>query len=57
MKYIFGSLIISFGFIFVAMIIMMTLQIKPSGTVLQYTGIAWLILVAACYPVAKKIVR
>ena len=57
MKYILGSLIISFGVLLVVVIVMMSMNIKPTGDVLKYLGIAWLVLAVLAYPIAKKIVR
>lgn len=57
MKYVVGSLIISFGIIFVVVIILVSLQIKAPEGVMTYLGAAWLLLAVATYPLAKKLVR
>ena len=57
MKYIVGSLIISFGLIFVVIVILMALQIKAPGDILKYLALSWPLLAIATYPLAKKLVR
>ena len=57
MKYIIGSLIISFGILFVALILLRSLHVQIEGNMMQYLGIAWLVLTIAVYPFAKKWIR
>ena len=57
MKYIIGSLIISFGILLVGMIVLMAINIRAPENGLQYFGIAWLVLAILVYPFSKKIVR
>jgi hypothetical protein len=57
MKYIIGSLIISFGAIVVGLIVILALQIKAPPNALGYFIAAWAFLAILCYPVAKKIIR
>lgn len=57
MKYIIGSLIISFGVLIVGLIIMIALQIRAPSNALEYFIAAWVFLAIPCYPLAKKIVR
>ena len=57
MKYIVGSLIISFGIIFFLMILLASLQVKAPEGSMKYLGAAWLVLAAAMYPVAKRLIR
>ena len=57
MKYVAGSLIISFGIIFVMIVILMALQVKAPENVMKYLGGAWLFLAIVTYPLAKRLVR
>lgn len=57
MKYIFGSLIISFGILFVAVVLLVSLNLPLTENVVKYLGLAWVILAIITYPFAKKIVR
>ena len=57
MKYIIGSFIISFGMIFVVIVILLSLQIKAPDNVLEYLLGAWIVLSILCYPLARKWVR
>lgn len=57
MKYIFGSLIISFGVLLVLVIVLNAMQIKAPEDVMTYLGIAWAVLAVVMYPLARKIVR
>jgi len=57
MKYIIGSLIISFGILLVGIIVMMAINIRAPENGLQYFGIAWITLAVVVYPFSKKIVR
>ncbi|WP_290580505.1 hypothetical protein [Ketobacter sp.] len=57
MKYIIGSLIISFGIIFVVMVISMAVHFKAPDNALAYLGGTWLVLGILCYPLARKWIR
>ena len=57
MKYIIGSIIISFAILFVAMIVVMALGVQAPDNLMQNLGWVWLILAVACYPLARKIIR
>lgn len=57
MKYIIGSLIISFGILLVALIVLMSVGVKAPENVMQYLGLAWALLAVVSYPLAKKIIR
>ncbi len=57
MKYILGSLVISFGVILVTAILLRSLGVPFTETTMKYLGIAWGILIIVSYPIAKKIVR
>lgn len=57
MKYIIGSLIISFGIILLALFVFMAAGIKAPENIMKYLGIAWGVLAIATYPLAKKLVR
>ena len=57
MKYIIGSLIISFGILLVAIIVMNSMDVKSPENGIKYLLIAWGVLSIFTYPLAKKIVR
>lgn len=57
MKYVIGSLIISFGALFLLVVILNAMQFTAPDNVLQHLGIAWLVLAVVFYPVARRIVR
>ena len=57
MKYIFGSLIISFGFLFVLVVLLISLNVQLTETLMKYLGIGWIALAIATYPFAKKMIR
>ena len=57
MKYIIGSLIISFGILFVAVLILMSLMEKPPENFMKYLGLAWALLAIISYPLARKLIR
>ena len=57
MKYIFGSLIISFGILLVLVILLISLNIKAPVSSVEYLLLAWGGLALFCYPLARKIVR
>lgn len=57
MKYIIGSLIISFGILFVAVVILMSLNVQAPENGLKYLGLAWVLLAIFTYPLAKKLIR
>ena len=57
MKYIFGALIISFGILFVMVVLLVSLNIPLTENVMNYLGIAWIAIAIIVYPFAKKVVR
>jgi len=57
MKYVIGSLILSFGVMLVVVVMLAALQMETPDKLMEYLGIAWLVLAIFMYPVAKKIVR
>ena len=57
MKYIIGSLMISFGILFVAVLVLRSLQIQAPENVLDYLGVAWIVLAIISYPLARKLIR
>ncbi len=57
MRYILGSLILSFGALFVLIVVLNSIQVKAPDNVLQYLAIAWAVLAVIMYPVAKKVMR
>ncbi len=57
MKYIIGALIISFGLLFLIVVVLNAMGIRAPDNSLQYMGIAWAVLALLLYPVAKKIIR
>jgi hypothetical protein len=57
MKYIIGSLIISFGFLLVLVIVLMALRVQAPENVMEYLGLAWALLAVVAYPLAKRLIR
>lgn len=57
MKYILGSLIISFGILVVGVVILISLNIKAPENVLEYLGWGYLLLSIASYPLARRLIR
>ncbi len=57
MKYIFGSLIISFGILFVAVVLLVSLNLPLTENVVKYLGLGWIILAIIILPFAKKVIR
>lgn len=57
MKYILGSLIISFGILLVLLIVSISLNLKAPENGIEYFLIAWGLLAVFTYPLAKKVVR
>ena len=57
MKYIIGSLIISFGILFVAVLMLMSLTEQPPENIMKYLGLAWALLAIISYPLARKLIR
>ena len=57
MKYILGSLIISFGILLVVVILLMSLNLKVPEGGAKYLLLAWGVLAIFTYPLAKKVVR
>lgn len=57
MKYIIGSLIISFGILLVAVVVLMSVNVRAPENVDKYLALAWLVLAVFTYPLAKKWVR
>jgi hypothetical protein len=57
MKYIAGSLIISFGILFVAAVVLMSLGVQVPEIVMKYLWLTWGSLAIIIYPLAKKIIR
>ena len=57
MRYLLGSMIISVGLVFVAVVIMNATGVKATDNTLKYLGIAWAVLSIVMYPLAKKIMR
>lgn len=57
MKYVVGSVIISFGILFVIVVVLNAAQVKAPGNIMEYLALAWLLLAIVSYPLAKKIVR
>ena len=48
---------ISFGILFVGLIIMRTVPFDPPDDMLLYVGIAWAVLAVLTYPLAKRLIR
>jgi len=57
MKYVIGSLIISFGILFVVVVVLMSLNVQAPEGVMKYLGWAWALLAIITYPLAKKLIR
>lgn len=57
MKYIIGSLIISFGIVLVAVVILISLNVQAPENGMKYLGLAWVLLAFCTYPLARKIIR
>ena len=57
MKYIIGSLIISSGILFVAILMMMSLNVQAPDGIVKYLAWAWIILAIVAYPLARKLIR
>lgn len=57
MKYIIGSLILSFGVLLVAVIILMSINVRAPEDGATYLAITWGVLAVLMYPIAKKIIR
>jgi hypothetical protein len=57
MKYIIGSLIISFGILFVVVLLLISLNVQAPENVMKYLGWAWALLAIVTYPLAKKLIR
>ena len=56
-KYIAGSLIISFGIILVILLLLSSLHVKAPDDIATYLGVAWILLAVVVYPLAKRLVR
>ena len=56
-KYIAGSLIISFGILLVVVIVLRALPFEAPKDIALYLGLAWILLAIVTYPLAKRIVR
>jgi hypothetical protein len=57
MKYIIGSLIISFGILLVLLMVSISMNLKAPENGMKYFMIAWGVLAVLAYPLAKKIIR
>jgi drug/metabolite transporter (DMT)-like permease len=57
MKYIIGSLIISFGILLVGFFVLNSMNVQAPENTLEYLGIAWLVLAVVCYPLARRLIR
>jgi len=57
MKYIIGSFLISFGILFVAVVLLISMGVKAPESTMKYLGIAWVLLAIFTYPLAKKVIR
>jgi hypothetical protein len=49
--------VISFGILFVAVLMMVSLNVKAPEGIMKYLAWAWIVLAIAAYPVAKKLIR
>tara|TARA_R110002074_G_scaffold141483_3_gene287920 strand:+ start:15 stop:194 length:180 start_codon:yes stop_codon:yes gene_type:complete len=57
MKYILGSLVISFGIMFVVVVLLISINLTLTEDILKYLALAWGLLAVAVYPLSKKIIR
>jgi len=57
MKYIIGSLIISFGILLVLTIVSISMGITAPEGSMKYFPVVWGVLAVFTYPLAKKLVR
>ena len=57
MKYVIGSLVISFGILFVLVVVLMSMGVQAPESVMKYLGVAWIVLAIATYPLARKLIR
>lgn len=57
MKYILGSIIISFGILLVGIVVLMAMNVQAPDGGMKVFGLSWLGLAILCYPLAKKLVR
>lgn len=57
MKFIIGSLIISFGVLLILVIVLNAMGVKAPDDVTKYLGLAWVGLAVALYPLARRIIR
>ncbi|MGP9490977.1 hypothetical protein [Psychrobacter sp. AOP7-B1-24] len=55
MKYIIGAALISSLIFFLIALFINGIGVIPSQSILEYSWIAWGVLVALCYPLAKKV--
>ena len=56
-KYMIGSLIISFGFLLVLVVLVRAMGIEAPKDIMLYLGIAWLVLAILSLALAKRLVR
>ena len=57
MKYIIGSLIISFSIILIIIVMVAATEMKTPDKFMEYLGMVWLVLAIVMYPLARKIIR
>jgi len=57
MKYIIGSLIISFGILLVVVVILMAVNIQAPENSMKYFALAWVLLAICTSPLARKVIR
>ncbi len=55
-KHIIGSFIISFGILLVVVLVLGSLKVKTPDNIMDYLGIAWVVLAIIAYPLSRKIV-
>ena len=55
MKYIIGAVLISSLIFFLVALFINGIGLVPSQSILEYSWVAWSVLVVLCYPLAKKI--
>lgn len=57
MKYLVGSIIISFGILVVAVLVLASMNIQAPEGSMKYFSLVWFVLTIICYPLAKKLIR
>jgi hypothetical protein len=57
MRFLIGAVVISFGLLFLVMVVLNAMGIKSPSDSPAHFGLVWLVLAVVCYPLARKIMR